>query len=205
MTGSFLSARFPFISPGGKMGAGYHFIDGGGKDNSGASTSDLIYSTLARYAATYLVGEHPAYTDTLFISLVKKLRFYFVSISNSPHKIETRKLVENRMELISPLVGIINSGIDGNAQAADNTLLSRYGRDNLKHQGFITGYFALYPTIDCIMDSAGKVYSPVLPLGWQISAPALERLQATFNKANLPEMGPRGVLGILRLMVEEKK
>ncbi|MBS1597061.1 MAG: hypothetical protein JST75_02465 [Bacteroidetes bacterium] len=197
MTGAFLSARFPFISPSGKMGPGFHFMDGGGKDNSGASTSELIFATLGRYVG----NQKSDPSDSVFTALTKKIRFYFVSISNSPLKKEPRKLVENRFELISPLVGIINSGIDGNAHAADSTLRARYGMDTLLHLGFRTGYFSIYPTVDCIRDSASNdSYIPVLPLGWQISEPALLRLQASFGPQQVNNrVGADSIIKIIEL------
>jgi hypothetical protein len=197
ITGAFLSARFPFISPSGKMGAGYHFMDGGGKDNSGAFTSDQVFSALARYSEKESVLPNTSADDSLFESLVKNIRFYFVSIRNSPYHGEGRKLVENRFELISPLVGIINSGIDGNAHAADNTLRTRYS-DTLKHQGFYTNYFSVFPTVECVKDDSKHTYVPILPLGWQISEPALQRLKPNLDS---PDPGvTNGLNGVLEVM-----
>jgi hypothetical protein len=202
ITGGFLSARFPFLCPGGKMGAGFHFIDGGGKDNSGASTSDQIFTALAKYASIQYNKVNKTAEDSLFCRLVESIQFYFVSINNSPNHYEPRKLIENRFELISPVVGIVNSGIDGNAHAADSTLLYRYG-DTLIHQGFPTGYFSIFPTTRCVDDPQLGKYVPILPLGWQISAPALRRLKGTFMKTNIKEdVGALG--GILRAFDKPK-
>jgi len=201
ITGAFLSARFPFISPSGKMGPGFHFMDGGGKDNSGASTSELIFATLGRY-----VGKQSAIKqsgrDSVFIERTKKIHFYFISVNNSPQKkADKRKLVENRFELISPLVGIINSGIDGNAHAADSTLRARYGLDSLRHLGFFTGYISVYPTVDCINDTTvSDNYKPVLPLGWQISKPALIRLKASLDDKQIEGNSGNGIQRILKIM-----
>jgi hypothetical protein len=206
MTGAFLSARFPFISPSGKMGPGFHFMDGGGKDNSGASTSELIFAALGRYVSKQSAKKNLDASDSLFISLAKKIHFYFLSINNSPHKkADPRKLVENRFELISPLIGIINSGIDGNARAADSTLRARYGLDSLRHLGFFTSYLSIYPTADCIKDTAGgDDYVPVLPLGWQISDPALKRLKASFEDDQINNKIQIGIDSILKIMQLEK-
>src|SRR6202012_3496014 len=78
ITGAFLSARFPYVSPSGKMGPGYHFMDGGGKDNSGASTLEDIFPALPRWAVDSVK------TDPVVRRLMHKIHFYFVSISNSP-------------------------------------------------------------------------------------------------------------------------
>lgn len=200
ITGAFLSARFPYISPSGKMGPGYHFMDGGGKDNSGANTSELIFAALGRYADSVCNQKPIPASDTLFCQCMQHLRFYFVSINNSAHTDEPRQLVDNRFEPASPIVGIVNSGIDGNARAADKTLLIRYGQnDSLTHLGFYTAYFNIYPTIDKITDPGSKEpYRPVLPLGWQISEPALRRLSASFTPEGLDKMGTKGVRTLLK-------
>jgi hypothetical protein len=200
ITGAFLSARFPYISPSGKMGPGYHFMDGGGKDNSGANTSELIFAALGRYADSVRNQKPVPASDSTFTQCLQHLRFYFVSINNSAHSSEPRQLVDNRFEPASPIVGIVNSGIDGNARAADKTLLIRYGQnDSLTHLGFYTAYFNIYPTIDKITDPGSKDrYRPVLPLGWQISEPALRRLSASFSSEGLDKMGKKGVNSLLQ-------
>jgi hypothetical protein len=193
MTGAFLSARFPFISPSGKMGAGYHFMDGGGKDNSGASTSEDIFISLARQGCRRT-------DDSVFMKLIKKVRFYFVSITNSPYyNPDTRQLVSNRFEPISPVVGIINSGIYGNAMSADNTLQFRYISDSTQFPGIRSDYSSVWITATCIDGDNGSIYSPVLPLGWQISAPSLERLSRSFDRDMIRSYNQEGITKILKV------
>lgn len=196
MTGAFLSARFPFISPSGKMGAGYHFMDGGGKDNSGASTSEAIFASLARLA--FRSRTNPG--DSVFSRLMRKVHFHFVSITNSPYyNPDTRQLVSNRFEPVSPLVGIVNSGIYGNARAADNMLQYRYSSDSVQFQGIRSDYCAVWITGSCIPDGKGGLYAPVLPLGWQISAPSLQRLRQSFDPDMLGSYNLIGIPKILRI------
>jgi len=193
ITGAFLSARFPFISPSGKMGAGYHFMDGGGKDNSGASTSEDIFISLARQ------GCHRT-DDSVFMRLMKKVRFYFVSITNSPYyNPDTRQLVSNRFEPISPIIGIINSGIYGNAMSADNTLQYRYISDSTQFPGIRSDYSSVWITATCVQEAGGSFYSPVLPLGWQISAPSLERLSHSFDRDMIRSYNQEGIRKILNV------
>ncbi|HTI09923.1 MAG TPA: hypothetical protein VL832_15255 [Puia sp.] len=194
MTGAFLSARFPYLSPSGKMGAGYHFMDGGVKDNSGAATSEAIFTCLARLVcrARSIPG------DSVFSRLVRKVRFHFVSITNSPYyNPDTRQLVSNRFEPISPLIGILNSGVYGNARAADNALQYRYSPGSTPFQGIGSGYCAVWITGTCIPDSSGTLYSPVLPLGWQISGPSLQRLRRSFDPDMLGSFNAIGIPKIL--------
>ncbi len=194
ITGAFLSARFPFISPDGKMGPGYHFMDGGAKDNSGAGTSENIFVSLAKYARSVRSK------DSTFSHLLRKVRFYFLSLSNTPYtEPDDRQLVSDRFELLSPLTGIINSAIDGNARAADSMLQYRYGSDTLPYMGIKTGYCSVWPLCDCIELSRDVYYSPVLPLGWQISAPSLARLHQSFDVGLINRYDTIGIKKILRI------
>jgi len=206
MTGAFLSARFPFISPSGKMGPGYHFMDGGGKDNSGASTSEEIFIKLAGYLDSLKQTE----TDTAFCALLNKVRFCFVSISNSPYfdPNSNRRLAANRFELISPLIGIINSGIDGNARAADSALRFRYTKAAPgQFPGVGAGYSSVWITATCINEENGnkRPYSPVLPLGWQISEPSLQRLRESFSEDMISKYDTPGIRNIQAILKQQIK
>ena len=200
MTGAFLSARFPFISPSGKMGPGFHFMDGGAKDNSGASTSENIFIAIARSA----ISERNLGRDSVFCRLMRKVRFYFVSISNQPYAApDERQMVSNRFEPISPAVGIINSGINGNALAADNTLQYRYQQDSALLQGIRSDYCSVWPSAFCVPNGKGAFYCPVLPLGWQISAPSLQRLRASFTPENIRDYNSLGIRKVLAILADQ--
>jgi hypothetical protein len=196
LTGAFLSARFPFISPSGKMGPGYHFMDGGGKDNSGASTSEAIFISLCRRQAQ----EKSSHPSSELDSLMSKVRFYFVSITNNPFLVrDVRKMVSNRWEPISPLVGIINSGISGNAVEADKTLQMRYSGSS-ETGLYRAGYCSVWITGSCVEYADGQWYEPVLPLGWQISEPSLLRLRQSFDSTGLAGYEGAGIPWLLKLM-----
>ena len=188
ITAGFLSARFPLISPSGKFDSGYHYMDGGGKDNSGATTSANIFFCLLKYIQDVKKSQ----TDTAYIGMLDKIHFYFVSIGNSSHVVqETRRRVSNRFEIVSPLVGILNSGIDGNARAADSALRTIYGGGDIQFAGLTygPGYMAVWPTITAGVDSEKMGFVPLLPLGWQISDSSLSRLGKSFEspeKASSP-------------------
>jgi hypothetical protein len=199
ITGAMLSARFPYISPSGKMGPAYHFMDGGGKDNSGASTSAGIF-----YALSRAIGHEEALSrDTAYISLLRKLRIYFVSISNSATTTlrippsDDRRVVKNPYEPLNPIVGIMNSGVTGNALEADSLLRSRF-KDNPLFASLYGGYFSIWPNTFCINAGTDSAYCPLAPLGWQISKPSLQRLENSFTIDKLGQ-NPEGVLKILRV------
>ena len=200
ITGAFLSARFPYISPSGKMGPGYHFIDGGLKDNSAASTSAGIFFALARYIATTLAAKQDAGYD----SLLGKIRIYFVSISNTAtstlqlSSLNNRQVVHNPFEPLNPIVGIMNSAFNGSAMEADSVLRSRFA-GNPVFAGLYGGYFSVWPNTFCINAGTDSAYCPLAPLGWQISLPSLRRLEAGFTPERLQE-NPEGILRILSVV-----
>ena len=165
-TGAFLSARFPYISPSAKFGDGYHFIDAGLKDNSGAETSEQIYEAV-----------HKLYTDSTLPDTIKtllsKTNIFFLSISNSSKsKTGIDKQAKNVFELTAPIVALYNNW-ESNSVRADSTALFKYSNSGQ--------YFRVWPDVDCIGNENG-CYSPVLPLGWQISEGALRRLKNSIRK-----------------------
>lgn len=199
ITGAFLSARFPYISPSGKMGPAFHFIDGGAKDNSGAGTSAQIFFALSRaMELEYAQGK-----DSVYLSLLRKLKMYFVSISNSATTTlrvsppDDRRVVKNRFEPLNPVVGIINSGINGNAMEADSALRSRF-KGNPLFASLYGGYFSVWPNTFCINAGTDSAYCPLAPLGWQISRPSLRRLEGNFQRDRLAA-NPEGVMEVLRV------
>ncbi|HXB46111.1 MAG TPA: hypothetical protein VNV85_18735, partial [Puia sp.] len=171
-TAAFLSARFPWITPTGKTSDNYHFIDGGVKENSGAETSENIYLALQKLYSDSVATKK---SNPELYACLKKTRIYFISIANSSHsKSGPEKKVSNLFQLTSPLIALYNSGVDGNSQKADSTVRFRYNEI----------YASIWPDVDCIQLNKGSCdkFSPALPLGWQISLGALERLESSVTK-----------------------
>ena len=196
ITGAFLGGRFPYISPSGMMGPGYHFMDAGPKDNSAASTSEDIFIALSKW------GMDSTRADPLVRRLMHKIHFYFISVSNCSRGLldeqpDPRQLVSNRWEPISPVVGIINSAIVGNALAADSALRFRYSGPRFPGDSLHADYCAIWPTATCIVDDLQQRYCPLLPLGWQISSPSLTRIGTCFTPGNIMS----NPAGISRVMV----
>jgi hypothetical protein len=163
-TASFLSARFPFVSPTGKIGS-QHFSDGGNVENSGAETSLQIEVVLHRVLDS-LVKLDPAY---------KIVKIHLLSLSNDlqlpdASSVETSK---NLFELTAPLTGVFNL-IDGNAGKADsmNRVLSAAGKQ--------FAYHLIKPSVPTHPVKTDGSW-PVYPLGWQMSQDALLQMQQTLQ------------------------
>ena len=161
-TGAFLSARFPFISPAGKLDDTHHFLDGGLKENSGAETAEEIYRVFQKLADTVhrkvnLPNEVEDMSTDSVRFLYSKIRVYFLSLNNSVPETDDPGPTRNLVELTAPFQALYNNWV-GNTSKADSVL-------RLRHQ---SSFFELRPTATCV-----DGFKPVLPLGWQISDRAL--------------------------------
>lgn len=162
-TGSFLSARFPVISPAAKIDNHHHFLDGGLKENSGAETSEEIYKAFLQLSDTVQKGSvipstyPPVSLDTMQL-LYSKIRFYFLSLNNSVVSSNDPGQKRNLVELTAPFEALYNNWV-GNTMKADSILRIRHPET----------YIELRPVPTCV----AQKFKPVLPLGWQISDGAL--------------------------------
>ncbi len=171
-TGSFLSARFPYISPAAKITDDHHFLDGGLKENSGAETAEEIYKVYEQLS--YKAKQHRALSsdfpeisaDTVDL-LYKKVKIYFLSLNNSVASSDDPGPSRNLVELTAPFEALYNNWI-GNTSKADSILRIRHRET----------YFELRPTSTCVDN-----FKPVLPLGWQISDRALTGMIVSLSSA----------------------
>ncbi|MDB5141860.1 MAG: hypothetical protein JWQ66_573 [Mucilaginibacter sp.] len=171
-TAAMLSARFPFVSPTGKIGD-QHFADGGNIENSGAETSLEVEQVFKK------VLDSLAKTDPIYL----RVRIHFLSLPNSIPGL-TAPSAKNLFELTAPLTGVFNL-IDGNAGKADgiNKLLSQSSGDFIYHK--------IQPTRQ--LQPIHGVW-PVYPLGWQISSEALTSMRLSLAK----DTNVNNVLGSIR-------
>lgn len=154
-TSAFFSARFPFISPAGRVNGSNHFLDGGIYENSGAETAAEIVRVLDE-----VLAEMPAIRN--------KVKIIVLSLKNSPPYVPG-KAKKNLFELSAPLKAVVEN-VDGNAIHADsvNAVLFK-GR-----------YHRLFPSLPKDGDEADL--KAILPLGWQLSDNALRRLKKNLTK-----------------------
>ena len=164
-TGAFLSARFPFISPTGKLDQTHHFMDGGLKENSGAETAREILSVLFRKY------NQLSKSDTTW----GKINIVLISLPNSIAGTDSIQTAPNFFELTAPLTALMNNWV-GNTNKAD-TINARNVDGYLKYD-----YYQLRPSATCL-----NGFKPVLPLGWQISDYALDQMKSSLDSIR-PEL-----------------
>lgn len=158
-TGAFLSARFPVISPSGKIDEFHHFMDGGLKENSGAETSREIMEVFAKTLRQ--LGR----SDSVF----RKVKVILLSIPNTIAGTDSLQTTANLFELTAPLTALMNNWV-GNTRKADT--INAKNIDNYFHYQ----YDQLRPSALCISN-----FKPVLPLGWQISDYALTQMRSSLD------------------------
>jgi hypothetical protein len=157
-TAAFLSARFPYVSPTAKLNGKHHFTDGGTWDNSGAETSLGVLNVFERVRSK-LIKE-----DSIF----NYIQPQFLSLPNSVKRTEPIGKPKNLFEPLAPPVGILNSRV-GYMKKSDGW---NYSLSKMKHYGF----YLFKPTTDQVPNTS---IWPVLPLGWQISDYAMNRMQVS--------------------------
>jgi hypothetical protein len=155
-TAALLTARFPFISPAGKLDGFTHFLDGGFKDNSGAGTAGEVRRVLKKALVS--------------AGLQEKVQITMLSLPNAISVIDTMRTAKNLFEIGAPLTGAINTSV-GNTNEAEalRGLLSyeeSYDTASIRPQE-MTG------------DKDSLSLKPLLPLGWQISDAALRYMDSS--------------------------
>ncbi len=156
-TAAFLSARFPYISPSGKMNDYTHLMDGGLKENSGAETSLEILKVFKQTLSEFTAADP-----------LMSIRVYTLSLPNTVKGTDSLLKTSNLFELTSTFTALMNNWV-GNSIKADSIL-------SLDANLFDYSYFQVRPlgvTVDGIR--------PVLPLGWQISDYALRQISQSID------------------------
>lgn len=99
-TATILSARFPYVSPAGKILNDY-YVDGGYFDNSGSG----IVQELILGIQSIIKNE----TDTAKAALYQKLRFKVIHISNTPKSKASEKINPFINDLAAPLLTVFST------------------------------------------------------------------------------------------------
>ncbi|MGE0589854.1 MAG: hypothetical protein AB7O48_14855 [Cyclobacteriaceae bacterium] len=159
---AFISARFPFISPAGHIENGtntnFHFMDGGMKENAGAGTAAQV----ARVAETTLRDMQ----DTIY----NKIEIHLLSLDNGVAVDSTASEARNLFELMAPLKALYTNWV-GNTTAADELNKRNFGHRYHKIK------------LDTVnLAHRGTNYTPVYPLGWQLSEVALDAMKKSLRK-----------------------
>jgi hypothetical protein len=188
-TASILGARFPYVSPAGridqpvlKMNGSkrdttqliHYFVDGGYFDNSGAGVVQEMIRAMINYADTT--------SDLKLKERVGKLRYTILHITNSPVGLP---IIENvsplRNDLMSPMLTILGA-YNMQTTVNDMRLLSFLSDINLRKTGKGAVYYPIHLYRD-IQERRALSVNGVLPppdkpyaMNWFISDTTLKRM-----------------------------
>jgi hypothetical protein len=157
-----MGARFPYVSPAGRIRNQY-FVDGGYFDNSGAG---IVHEMLQEI-------EHLK-QDTAFVNgtMIRKLRFYVLHITNTPFSISAPESVHPfKNDLLAPLVtlaGSYSTQTDVNDYRLNN-YIDKYNRDS-SH---------------LIINLYREKKEQSFPMNWVISSRMLDSMQVRTKQAAL--------------------
>jgi hypothetical protein len=143
-SGSILGARFPYLSPAGKIKDNY-FVDGGYFDNSGAG----VVQELIR--AIVVTGENASRKNEPIAKLIRRLRFHVIHIVNSPIEVDStgiKSISPFKNDLLAPVLTILGA-YDMQTTVNDGRLIN-YISDLHNYDSFLADYsrISLYQSKD---------------------------------------------------------
>ncbi len=98
-TAALLGARFPYVSPSGRIKKGFHFNDAGYYDNTGGITALEIYNQCKKVQAEMQDSS----------SIFRQLEFHFIIIRNDNHDNDATEKLSDISELTVPLNTILQT------------------------------------------------------------------------------------------------
>jgi hypothetical protein len=159
-TAALLSARFPYLNPGGKINHVGHFVDGGYYDNNGSITALNIYDNCLKIRET---------ADSS--SLIKRVDFFLVAITNSEPFNVTK--IEKIPQLSIPPSTVSN--MTGNSNYWTPVTRARIDKEHLIE-------FELDHTVEITVE--GKTFAPIIPLTRYMSTTAISSIISNLEVSN---------------------
>jgi hypothetical protein len=163
-TASILGARFPYVSPAGRIG-NYQFVDGGYFDNSGAGVvHEMLY-----HIDSLCTNER----DTELRRLYNKLQLHVVHISNSPPPGKEPKVISTLAnDLATPLLTVFN------------TYAAQTEVNDQRLEQYIVNQGGAYKNINLYAHDKGQDY----PMNWVISEYRLKLMDQLVEKTKADEL-----------------
>jgi hypothetical protein len=171
-TSALLSARFPFVNPGGKIKSLGTFVDGGYYDNIGGTTIMEVLNT-----CNDVIENHE---DSLF----KKLEFHLIMITNSEQKKDSIPKKFNQI-LIPPSTIVATQS--GHTQYLKEKLLEKFNKNNFHHVSLRHDKTEILIGDPRFNDGplkffyGTKKYKPIIPLARYLSESSVKGIQANID------------------------
>ena len=177
-SGAILGARFPYLSPAGKVGNSY-FVDGGYFDNSGAGVVQELIRGIIN------IGRD----DSALRDKINRINFKVLHIVNSPVGFgsDLKNVAPFRNDLMSPII-TISGAYDMQTTVNDGRLVNYiHDLDSAKINKANYQQVSLYLTPDewkkdTIYDKHRFKREPAYPMNWFMSDTTLARIDSTLDR-----------------------
>jgi hypothetical protein len=178
-SGAILGARFPYLSPAGRIADNY-FVDGGYFDNSGAGVvQEMIRGILN-------IGQD----DSTIGKQIKKLHFKILHITNSPVNLDSsniKKVPSFKNDLLAPILTIVGA-YDMQTTVNDSRLIN-FINDINKYSGNKADYLQIPLYKDSIEWKKDSLYErfkltgePPYAMNWFMSDTTINRIDKRLQK-----------------------
>jgi hypothetical protein len=161
-TAAVMGARFPYVSPAGKIGEEY-FVDGGYFDNSGAGVTYEMMNNLDSLIQTE-TNDHKQ-------KLYSKLQFTLVHITNSPKTSDIKPMHPLVNDLMAPLITVFS------------TYASQTDANDYRIKQYVQQRGGKVVNINLYEDGENEY-----PMNWVISKYRLQKMDERLEKAKTNEI-----------------
>jgi len=169
-TAMILGARFPYMSPGGKVGAKSYFVDGGYFDNSGAGVIHEMLLEINRLQAPKSGLDSPTR------KLLQQMDFYVIHLTNTPPEDPAKKQKDKINPLVNDLAAPILTlaGSYGSQTSVNDARLINYMKElNEGKKAYIV--YNLY----------NKNKYENFSMNWVISRRALNKMDSAVKRTSI--------------------
>ncbi|MEP7253715.1 MAG: patatin-like phospholipase family protein [Ginsengibacter sp.] len=175
-SGAILGARFPYLSPAGRIANNY-FVDGGYFDNSGAGVIQEMIRGIMNIAA-----EDSIHHGTMY-KAIRKLHFKILHITNSPVNLDSsniKKVAPFKNDVLAPILTIIGA-YDMQTTVNDGRLIN-YIKDINNYSGNKADYLQIPLYKDSIewkndpLRERFKEREPPYAMNWFMSDTTIRRI-----------------------------
>ena len=162
-TAVILGARFPYISPAGRIGKSY-YVDGGYFDNSGAGVVQEMIQALQHIIRDSLAKDTNSY--------LKNLSFYVLHSQNGSPGADLKKIQPIMNDIAAPILTLV--GAFGTQTSVNDWRLRQYMKEIHRNSGD-SGYYPmnLYTNADSDIE---------FPMNWAISNYYIKKMDEQLGK-----------------------
>jgi hypothetical protein len=168
-----MGARFPYLSPAGRIGNSY-FVDGGYFDNSGAGFANEILLGLEKYILSNKQAK----------PFLAKLRFYIIHAQNGYYSTRASKVHPAINDLAAPILTLV--GAYGTQTSVNDWRLQKYMESLYPNE--INGAYWKVNLYSDIPSDKSDDKNPEFPMNWVISQYYIKKMNNKLRNKNMTDL-----------------